>query len=107
MEDYSIWIEAEHWSPDQWVPRNTNSDVVVTRAGGSVWTATFFSYDNIAALRLKNQETGECLNGRYLWATNMVLVDEVTRPRVEEVVADLLANGEFESAFDGPHESAV
>jgi len=107
VQEYSVWIEAETWSPGQWVPRNANSDVVVTRPDGSVWTATFFSYENIAALRLKNQETGECLNGRYMWATNMILVDEITRARVEEVVADLVATGEFERAFDGPHESAV
>ena len=107
MQEYSVWIEAETWSPGQWVPRNANSDVVVTRPDGSVWTATFFSYENIAALRLKNQETGECLNGRYMWATNMILVDEITRARVEEVVADLVATGEFERAFDGPHEPAV
>jgi hypothetical protein len=106
VKGYAIWVEAEVW-PDQWVPSNTNSDVVVTRDDGSIWTATFFSYENIAALRLKNQETGECLNGRYMWATNMILVDEVTRTRVEEVVADLVATHKFESAFDGPHEPAV
>lgn len=40
-------------------------------------------------------------------STNMILVEEVTRARIEEVVADLMATREFESAFDGPHEPAV
>ena len=96
---YSIWLEAEHWSPGQWVPRNANSDVLVEFADGARWTATFFSYENVAALRRKYEETGECLSGRYQWATNMVLVDELTRSRVEQVVEDLLASGEFGSAF--------
>ena len=99
MQAYEIWIEAEHWSPGQWVPRNANSDVVVTFADGSRWTATFVSYDNVSAMRLKNQETGECLAGRYFWAADMVLVDEVTRNRIEAVVQDLISAGEFEAAF--------
>ena|SRR5688572_26253032 len=106
-QPFQVWLEAEHWAPGQWVPRNTNSDVAVTFADGTRWTATFFSYENVATLRLKNQETGECLAGRYLWCTNMILVDEVTRARVEQVVADLVTSGEFESAFDGPHSPAV
>ena len=107
MKDYEIWIEAEAWAPGDWVPTNTNSDVVVTRDDGSIWTATFFSYEHIAELRRGYQDTGECLHGRYFWATNMILVDAVTRERVEEVVADLMVTREFESAFDGPHEPAV
>ena len=99
MQGYEVWIEAEHWSAGQWLPRNANSDVVVTFADGRRWAATFFSYENINAMRLKNQETGECLGGRYFWATDLVLVDEVSRSRIEAVVADLLTSGEFQSAF--------
>ena len=99
MPDYEIWIEAEHWSPGQWVPRNANSDVIVTFPDGRRWTATFVSYENISTMRLKNQETGECLTGRYFWAADLVLVDEVTRSRIGDVINDLLARGEFAGAF--------
>lgn len=96
---YSIWIEAEQWAPGQWTPADDNSDVVVTFDDGDRWVATFFTYRNIVSLSEKNTGTGENLGGRYLAATDMILVDEVTRPRIEEVVANLLANGGFHLIF--------
>ena len=104
---YDLWIEAEHWAPGEWIPENTNSDVRVTFPDGRIYTATFFTLSNVDALRARHRETGECLGGRYFWSTNMILVDEVSRTRIEQVVTDLMASREFESAFDGPHEPAV
>lgn len=78
-QSYELWIEAENWAPGEWVPENTNSDVLVTLSDGRVYTATFFTFNDIHALRARHQETGECLGGRYLWSTNMILVDELTR----------------------------
>jgi hypothetical protein len=102
-EPFTIWIEAEHWGAGEWMPLDTNSDVTVTRADGSLWTATFFTFENVNSLRKKYQRSGECLSGRYVWSTNMIIVDRLTRESVESIVADLLSSGEFESAFDGPH----
>ena len=97
---YSLWIEAEEWLPEDWTPVDTNSDVHVAFENGTRWVATFFSYQNILSLAEKNRTTGECLRGKYCWATDMILVDEVSRTRIEEVVAHLLAEGEFEWVFD-------
>lgn len=66
---------------------------------GSRWFATFFSYANIGSLTQKNEQTGECLNGKYFRAMDMILVDKVTRTSIEEVISYLLAKGEFETAF--------
>lgn len=95
----SIWIEAEEWEFG-WDPLDDNSDVKVVLSDGSSWVATFCTYRNIATLRSKNVETGECLGGVYFWATDLILIDELTRERIAAVVEDLIANGEFESAFD-------
>lgn len=54
---------------------------------GGEWVATFFSYKNVTTLAKKNEASGECLNGKYFWATDMILVDQLSRERVEEVVA--------------------
>ena len=54
---------------------------------------------NILSLSEKNRGTGENLGGRYLASTDMILVDELTRPRIEEVVADLVADGSFNVFF--------
>jgi hypothetical protein len=106
----SIWIEAEEWAEGEWTPTDDNSDVIVTFADGERWVATFFSYQNILSLAETYRETGECLGGKYFVATDMILVDEVSRERIEEVVADLLAQNDFETYFahcEDPSDDAV
>jgi hypothetical protein len=99
MQNYFIWIEAEHWADGQWDPFDSNSDVMVSFEKGGEWVATFFTYKNLTTLAKKNEGTGECLNGKYFWATDMILVDQLSRERVEEVVSHLISEGEFESVF--------
>ena len=94
----SVWIEAEEWG-DPWDPRDEASDVLVTLPDGSRWIATFVAYDHVPTLVQRNRESGECLAGTYLWATDLVLVQEITRATIEAVVADLVRDGGFESAF--------
>jgi hypothetical protein len=47
----------------------------------------------------KNRRTGECLAGAYFWAVDMILIDEASRRRIEEVIQHLLREGTFESIF--------
>lgn len=105
----SIWIEAEIWAPGEWVPEDDNTDVIVTLDDGTKWMATFFSYVNIAGLVEKNRRTGECLGGKYFWASDMVLADEVSRSRIEEITAHVLEEAplEFESVFRKIESDAV
>ena len=100
MKNYSIWIEAEQWG--EWDSRDCNSDVIVSFEGNTRWVATFFTYDNIKTLAERHAANGDCLNGKYFWATDMILVDKVTRKRIEEVVAPLLIDDEFEKVFSSP-----
>ncbi|WP_370627084.1 hypothetical protein [Psychrobacillus sp. INOP01] len=39
------------------------------------------------------------MSGAYLWSSDMVLIDIVSRERLYEVIDYLIYNGEFESAF--------
>lgn len=96
---YTLEIEAEWWAPGEWTPADDNTDVWVTFDDGSRWVASFFSYVNIHTLTEKNRRAGECLAGAYFWASDMILIDEVTRPRIEEVVQHLIREGEFDSVF--------
>ncbi len=97
--NYAIWIEAEQWMPGGWTPADDNSDVIVTFDDGESWVATFFSYQNVYSLAARNRQNGESLGGTYLASSDMILVDEVTRARIEEVVADLIAREEFCASF--------
>ena len=103
---YPIWIEAEGWAVGEWTPADDNTDVIVTFENGATWVATFFSYQNILSRAEKNRGPGECLGGKYLVATDMVLGDEGSRERIEEVVADLLKQNDFERYF-APCEDAA
>ncbi|GCE28341.1 hypothetical protein KDA_38250 [Dictyobacter alpinus] len=96
---YTIWIEAEEWSPGTWKPEDDNTDIIVTYQDGRRWVATFLTYQNIATLTEKNKKTGECFSGAYFWASDMVLIDVVTRQRIEEVIDYLIKVNEFETTF--------
>ncbi|MGM1045513.1 MAG: hypothetical protein ACQEXX_05140 [Bacillota bacterium] len=39
------------------------------------------------------------MNGAYFWSSDMVLIDIVTRERIEQVIHDLIEDKSFESVF--------
>ena len=94
-----MWIEAEHWAPGDWNPSDDVTDVIVTFDDGSRWVATFCTFSHLPKLRQNCAENGECLSGKYLWASDLILVDSTSRESIETVIHDLLAQGEFKSAF--------
>ena len=99
MKIKSIRIEAEEWA--DWTPADDNTYAVVTLDDGSEWWANFYSYRNILSLTQQNQRTGELLDGKYFWAPDMILVDEVSRARIEEVITYLVTQKplDFQSIF--------
>jgi hypothetical protein len=82
-----------------WDPMQDNVDVEVRLADGRRFGATFFTLHNLERLFEKNRTTGECAAGLYLWATNMILVRELSIEAVKTTVRDLMTNGEFDKAF--------
>ncbi len=98
-DKYNVWIEAEEWAVGEWDIHNGNTDVIVEFDNKKRWVASFFTYSNISELVEKNKITGECLNGKYFWASDMILVNEVSRERIQEVIQFLINEGEFESIF--------
>lgn len=96
---YTIWIEAEEWAEGQWDIYNDNTDVIVTFEDDSQWIASFFTYKNIDALVEKNIQSGECLNGRYFWSSDMVLIQKCSREQIEEVINHLIEESMFPIIF--------
>jgi len=97
----AIWIGSEEHSSIMGgtATVDDNTDVIVTFDDGAVYVATFFTYENIENLRRKNAETGECLSGKYFWASDMILIDKVDRESIEQVIADLLREDSFDTVF--------
>ena len=73
--------------------------MIVTLKDNARFVATFFTYENIEYLRQKNKKTGECLNGKFFWASDMVIVDKIKRNEIEEVINHLVSENEFEQIF--------
>ena len=97
-----IWIETEEKSTIQGgvTKVNDNSDVIVTFENGDKYIASFFTYDNIEWLRQKNKKTGECLNGKYFFATDLILIDKLNREEILKVINHLIKEDEFTTCFD-------
>ena len=95
----SIWISAESWAPDEWDPHCDAIDVVVTLPDATRWAATFLTPSYVTELRRRYAESGECLGGRYFWVARPVFTDELSRPIIEAIVADLIETGELRTAF--------
>ncbi|WP_299249052.1 hypothetical protein [uncultured Aquimarina sp.] len=102
----SIWIGSEEKGPIQGkkVELNDNSDVMVTFENGEKYIATFFTYKNIEWLRQKNEKTGECLNGKYFFATDLILIDRLNREEILNVINHLINQEEFTTAFEKINE---
>ena len=88
-------------------PDNDNVDVQVTFPNGENFSAVFFTLQNIDALMKHYKKTGECVNGLYFWASNMMIVQELTEQTICETIDNLLAEEEFESVFSKNEESTI
>lgn len=98
----NIWIESEEKGPiiGGTAETNDNSDVIITFSDDSRHIATFFTYQNIEHLRQKNKRTGEYLNGKFFWASDMIIVERIKREEIERIINYLITENEFESIFD-------
>jgi hypothetical protein len=101
LEITDIWIESEEKGViTKGTPEfDDNSDVIVTMKSGKRFIATFYTYQNIKSLKKKNFDSGECLSGKYFWASDMILIDVLNRAEIETVVLHLLQMEQFRSIF--------
>ncbi|OQP43450.1 hypothetical protein A4H97_11065 [Niastella yeongjuensis] len=97
----SVWIESEEFGAviEGCAPEDDNSDVIVTFTDNTRYIASFFTYTNIDSLRRKNERSGECLNGKYFWASDMILIDKINKESILSVVDYMIVTGEFYNVF--------
>ncbi|MFF2879079.1 hypothetical protein ACFVR2_22550 [Gottfriedia sp. NPDC057991] len=67
---------------------------------GAEGVATYITYKNILSLKEKNKATGEYLSGKYFWASDMILIDDISCETITDVVVQLLKDNEFWSVFE-------
>ncbi len=95
-----IWIEAEERAEGQWNFENDNTDVIVTLTNGEKYVGSFFTYLNVGELTGKNEQTGENLNGKYFWASDMILISNCSRRHIEQVINELHVQDELTTVFN-------
>lgn len=93
--DFKLSVLGEQ----NWDPFDDNIDVEVEFDNGSRYTATFFTLKNLESLFEKNRVTGECGNGLYVWAVEMIVVRDLRLETLRSTVESLLNEDEFHSAF--------
>lgn len=94
----SIWIEAENTIGERCF-ENENTDVIVEFENGEKYISTFFTYNNIVDIKRKNSISGECLSGKYFWASNMFIINDCKRDTIEEVIKHIIEYKEFYNIF--------
>lgn len=67
-----------------------NVDVEVSFADGTRYAATFFALENIRHLMDGYKETGECGYGLYFYASDMIIVDVLSKDVIEKTIIDLI-----------------
>ncbi|MBI5930158.1 MAG: hypothetical protein HY862_12675 [Chloroflexi bacterium] len=94
--DYQLLIFT---GADPLDPHDDNVDVEVNFSNGERYVATFFTLTNLETIMNRYSKSGECNNGKYLWATDMVIVRELTPETIRETVAYMILNDELAPPF--------
>ena len=94
-KDFSVTVVGQQ----EWNALDDNIDIEVKFRDGRRYTATVFTVKNIETLFAKNKATGECGNGLYLWAVEMIVVETLSYEVLNLMVQNLIDEQEFESAF--------
>ncbi|WP_299107026.1 hypothetical protein [uncultured Tenacibaculum sp.] len=72
--------------------KDTNLDINVVLETDEVFFATIFTIENIKNLIVKDQSS-------YFWATDMIIVKEVTKRAIYEAIGDIIEDGYLEMSL--------
>ncbi len=86
-------------SAGQWNTENDNIDIEVSLPDGRRFAATLFTLQNLSALLDKYKASGECANGTFVWAVEMIVLRDLTCSSIEATIQDLVFTGQIGSAM--------
>lgn len=93
-----IHIGAEGWADNV---EDAQVDVVVTFPDSTKWISNFYTIKCIESIRKDYLQNGHCLNGAYWCGSSpVVIVDNISRERIEQVVDELIKNAGFQYVFE-------
>ncbi|MEU7889793.1 hypothetical protein AB0B54_30190 [Microbispora bryophytorum] len=74
------------------------ADATITFRDGSRRYATFMTLDAIQQIMDKDARTGECLDGRYFWCSDLIVIRGVGFEGMVAAIRDLVSSGGIEGA---------
>jgi len=92
MTNFSLHFPTGLTEPTE----DDNVDVQIDLADGRAYSVTFFTVANLVTLMARWGKTGECANGLYVWATNMIVVQTISQAVIRNVAHDLVLTGDIE-----------
>ncbi|MEU8107116.1 hypothetical protein AB0C18_25725 [Nonomuraea muscovyensis] len=94
-QDFKMMIPAwEGYAPET----ADQADATITLADGTRRYATFMTLDVVSGIMDRWQETGESLNGRYFYWTDLVIIREPGFASMIAAIRDMIASGDIEHA---------
>jgi hypothetical protein len=92
-ERFELWLEFEHWPPQEsHDPEDDIFNMQIALRGGKKYALNVWTYKAIWRAVKECQDSGECLDGSYLEPPDL-FVQRLDRKLLEQVVADLIAQG--------------
>lgn len=95
MKNFSVKIQAAN---EILSVADENVDVQIELFDGRIFTATFFTLRNLKYLFENYRKTGDCANGTYMWAMDMIVVESLDEDTINKSVASLIETQEIEFA---------
>jgi len=86
-------------SSEQWDRYDDNIDIEVRIKEGCRYAATLFTIQNLASLLEKHRKSGECANGTFVWAVEMIVLRDLNVESIFAMVEDLISTGEIHTAM--------
>jgi len=99
LEIKNIYLSRELRKARSLVIEDDNTDVIVKMINGDIYIASFFSYASLNSISTKNRKKNDFLDGRFFWASNMMLVENCTKELIDIVVYHLIEEQQFVKVF--------
>ena len=96
---YQFRLEIFHPYREPYNPLDDDVVVHVYLDDGRIFHGWFFTPKRIQAWMEEGRQHGDHLNGTYFWATDCVIIKEISQEACELVVNDLLERNHFFEAF--------
>ena len=80
-------------------PKNEATDVRLITKDGSEYSANFVALEFVRYMFEKNKKTSECASGTYFCIPGMIIVEEISEPKIKATIDDLIENLEVEEFF--------